>query len=338
MREALTRADLVVTTGGLGPTSDDLTRDRIAQMLGRNLREDAALLAHIQAFFTRRKRAMPDKVRVQALVPEGTMVLPNPNGTAPGLAIEVRPNPFRADKGTSWLVMLPGPPRELRPMFSDSVIPLLKRVLPPESEYVCRTLRTAGLPESLVEERIDGPLKPLVDAGLDLGYCARIGQVDVRLAAGGAGARQIVSDAEAIVRRLLGERIYADDDDELETVVVRLLTERKLTLAVAESCTGGNLANRLTNVTRGVGRVPLRPGDLQQRGETKAARRACGHTGAIRCRQRGRRGGDGRRSAAAKRRGFWVVHHRHRRSKRRLTRKAGWYRVHRFGRPGRNDR
>jgi len=248
VREALSHADLVITTGGLGPTSDDLTRDRIAQLLGKGLREDAALLGHIQGFFTRRNRTMPEKVRVQALVPEGAVVLPNPNGTAPGLAMEVNPNPFRADRKGSWLVMLPGPPRELRPMFADSVVPLLGRVLPPGSEYICRTLRTAGMPESLVEERIDGPLKALVAAGLDLGYCARVGQVDVRLAARGANGHRIVSEAEGIVRRSLGVRIYGEDEDELESVVVRLLTERKLTLAVAESCTGGCLANRITNV------------------------------------------------------------------------------------------
>ena len=249
VREGLSRADLVITTGGLGPTSDDLTRDRIAQMLGRGLREDAGLLAHIQAFFTRRNRLMPDRVRVQALVPDGALVLSNPNGTAPGLAIEVKPNAFRADQRESWLIMLPGPPRELQPMFTNAVLPLLHRMLPPESEYVCRTLRTAGMAESLVEERVDGPLKSLVESGLDLGYCARVGQVDVRLAARGVKAVQVVTDAESIVRQLLGNRIYGGDEDELETVVVRLLTKRRKTLAVAESCTGGHLANRVTNIS-----------------------------------------------------------------------------------------
>src|SRR5690348_16516901 len=94
--EALARADVVITTGGLGPTSDDLTRDRIAELLGRKLCEDPEILARITQFFESRKRRMPESTRVQALVPEGARVLPNPNGTAPGLAIEVRPNPFRA--------------------------------------------------------------------------------------------------------------------------------------------------------------------------------------------------------------------------------------------------
>src|SRR5512139_3765866 len=95
VREALTRADLVIATGGLGPTSDDLTRDMVAQLLGRELREDAVVLAHIKSFFERLGRRMPERTRVQALVPAGALVLPNPHGTAPGLAMELRPNPFR---------------------------------------------------------------------------------------------------------------------------------------------------------------------------------------------------------------------------------------------------
>ena len=161
VREALARADLVITTGGLGPTSDDLTRDLVAQLLGKELREDAAVLAHIRHFFESRKRPMPERTRVQALVPEGATVLPNPHGTAPGLAMEVRPNPFRAGGQPSWLIMLPGPPRELRPMFADSVVPLLRRVLPLASRFVCRTLRTTGIGESVVQEKIGGPAAAL---------------------------------------------------------------------------------------------------------------------------------------------------------------------------------
>jgi nicotinamide-nucleotide amidase len=144
--------------------------------------------------------------------------------------------------------MLPGPPRELRPMFTNAVVPLLSRELPPDAVFVCRTLRTTGLPESLVEQRISEPLAGLVTGGLDLGYCARVGQVDVRLSAKGTNAPQLVKDAETIVRRELERWIFGEDDDELESVVVRLLTARKQTLAVAESCTGGCLANRVTNV------------------------------------------------------------------------------------------
>jgi nicotinamide-nucleotide amidase len=248
VREALARADLILITGGLGPTSDDLTRDLIAQLLGKPLHEDAAVLSHIKHFFASRNRPMPERTSVQAQVPEDALVLPNPHGTAPGLAMEVRPNRFRPGGGASWLVMLPGPPRELRPMFAESVVPLLRRVLPPAGGFVCRTLRTTGIGESMVQEKIGGPLQRQIEAGLDLGYCARPGQVDVRLAARGGDANQRADEAETIVRELLGPHIYGVEDDDLETVVVRLLTEQKQTLAVAESCTGGCIANRVTNV------------------------------------------------------------------------------------------
>ena len=248
VREALARADLVIATGGLGPTSDDLTRDLVAQLLGKVLREDTVVLAHISHIFERLKRPMPERARVQALVPEGATVLHNPHGTAPGLAMEVRPNPFRAGGQPSWLIMLPGPPRELRPMFTESVVPLLQRALPLAGSFVCRTLRTTGIGESVVEEKIGGPLQHWVEAGLDLGYCARPGQVDVRLAARGDDAERQVSGAEAVVRGLLSSHIYGAEDEELETVIVRMLTERKATLALAESCTGGGIANRITNV------------------------------------------------------------------------------------------
>ncbi len=248
VRESLARAELIITTGGLGPTSDDLTRDLIAEMLGTPLREDPAVLAQIKMFFDMRNRPMPDRTRVQALIPHGALVLPNPHGTAPGLAMKVTPNPFCSGGKPTWLVMLPGPPRELRPMFTDSVVPLLQRELPLEAAFVCVTLRTTGLGESLVEERIKEPLADLVAAGLDLGYCARPGQVDVRMAAWGAEAEIKVSAAEKIVGERLGEHIFTREDEELASVVITLLRERRQTLVLAESCTGGYIANQLTNV------------------------------------------------------------------------------------------
>jgi nicotinamide-nucleotide amidase len=133
-------------------------------------------------------------------------------------------------------------------MFTDFVVPLLRRTFPPPALFVCRTLRAAGIGESVVEEKIAGPLQSLVASGLELGYCARPGQVDVRLAARGATAGDVVSRAEQIVREQIGPHIYGVEDEELETVVVRLLTQRKETLALAESCTGGCIAHRLTNV------------------------------------------------------------------------------------------
>jgi len=248
VREALSRADLILTTGGLGPTSDDITRDLIAQLLGKKLSEDASIVQHIEKFFASRKRVMPASTRIQAMVPDGATVLANPHGTAPGLAMEVKPNPFRADGKTSWLIMLPGPPRELRPMFNDSVASLLQRELPLGGQFVCRTLRTIGMGESLVADKIEEPMRRFVERGMDLGYCARVGQVDVRLVARGDQASEMVREAEGVVREHLSKIIFGVDDDELETVIVRLLAERKETLALAESCTGGGLANRITNV------------------------------------------------------------------------------------------
>ena len=248
VRDSLSRADLIVTTGGLGPTSDDLTRDLIARLLERPLAFDPQVLAQIEQYYAQRRRVMPASTRVQAMVPAGARVLANANGTAPGLAIEVNPNPFRPETRRSWLVLLPGPPRELRPMFSESVVPLLLREFPQAAPYACRTLKTTGLGESLVEERIAGPLGKLVSAGLELGYCARIGEVEVRLAARGGEALALVRQAEEIVRGLLGRLIYATDDGTLEGGLVQSLTEQKQTLALAESCTGGLIAHRITNV------------------------------------------------------------------------------------------
>ena len=254
VREALSRADLIIATGGLGPTSDDVTRDLIAQLLGKKLRLDDAVLNHIKRRFAARSLPMPKNNEVQALVPEGAMVLANPNGTAPGLAMEVSPNPFRNfgdsqnSRSKTWLVMLPGPPRELRPMFDNFVVPLLRREFPLAAPFVCRTLRTSGIAESLVQEKIEAPLNTLAAAGLEIGYCARTGRVDVRLSARGGNGKKIVRAAEAIVQKILGAQIYGFDDEEMETVVVRLLTERKKTLALAESCTGGGIAHRVTNV------------------------------------------------------------------------------------------
>ena len=248
VRESLTRSDLIIVTGGLGPTSDDLTRDLIAQLLGRELLLDAEVLKRLEEFVAKRRRVMPPSMKVQAMVPAGARVLQNDWGTAPGLAIEVRPNPFRPDGQVAWLILLPGPPRELRPMFKERVVPLLMEVAPPPAKLVCRILRTTGLGESSVEEKIAGPLQKLVAAGLDLGYCARIGEVEVRLAASGELAERLVDQAEVTVRQQLGSIIFAEGDETLEVTLVRMLTERGQTLALAESCTGGMVAHRITNV------------------------------------------------------------------------------------------
>jgi len=132
-------------------------------------------------------------------------------------------------------------------MFDHAVVPLLTREFPAEI-FICRTLRSTGIGESRVQEMIESAMQPFVKLGLQVGYCARPGAVDVRLAAGGATAPQLVRDAESAVQRILGPNIFGGDDEEIEGVIVRLLTAQKKSLALAESCTGGNIAQRITNV------------------------------------------------------------------------------------------
>ena len=247
VREALGRADLIITTGGLGPTSDDLTRELIAELLGTPLVKNHDVHAHIEHFFAQRNRPRPVRTDVETMVPAGALVFLNATGTAPGLAMEINPNPFRADQKPAWLVMLPGPPRELRPMFDDSVVPLLHRQFAAES-FICRTLRTCGIGESRVQEFVEAGLQPLVRRGLEIGYCARPGSVDVRLTASGSEAKQLVLKGEAVVHEILGKNTYGFDDDEIEQVVVKLLIKHRRTLALAESCTGGLIADKVTNV------------------------------------------------------------------------------------------
>lgn len=248
VEESLSRADLIITTGGLGPTSDDLTRDAIAALVKRPLYEDPATVAHIESFFARRKRAMPASTRVQAMIPQGAIILTNANGTAPGLAIHLAPNAFRTDGRPTLLVMLPGPPRELHPMFFNQVVPLLAEKCPPESAFHCRTLKTHGLGESQVEERIAAPLADWLKSGGEIGYCARVGEVEVRLTSTGPEGAARVAAAEKIVRDCLGDTIYGSDEELLHEVVVKSMAAAGKKLAIAESCTGGAIANRITSV------------------------------------------------------------------------------------------
>lgn len=251
--EALGQADLVITTGGLGPTSDDLTRELVAEMLGKRLVQNPEVLAHIEHFFAQRNRPRPARTTVETFVPEGALVFINRHGTAPGLAMTVDGGRWAGQTSgpdvsrPKWLVMLPGPPRELRPMFDEYVVPLIKREFAEET-FVCCTFRTTGIGESRVEEMVGDELAPLGGRGLEIGYCARPGSVDVRLAARGAEAGALVREGSTMVQKILGANIYGLDEDEIENTVIRLLTEKGKTVAVAESCTGGNLAHRLTNV------------------------------------------------------------------------------------------
>ncbi len=248
VQDALTRADLVLVTGGLGPTSDDLTRTYVADLLHRPLKQDPSVLATLEEFYRARQRPLFESVKVQALVPQGGTVLPNQHGTAPGLVLEDTTNPFRPGSEGYTLIMLPGPPRELYPMFDQQVAPLIQKKYPLTEPYRCLTLKTTGLGESMIEEAVGSMLNPLLHDGLIIGYCARVGEVEVRLEARGKEAASLVSQGEQIVRQALQTHIFGIENESLEAVVIRELVQRKQTVALAESCTGGLVAHRLTNV------------------------------------------------------------------------------------------
>ncbi len=232
--EAAARAEILLVTGGLGPTTDDITRDVVADWLGLRLVHDEEIMRAIAERFARRGLALSARIGLQALRPPEATVLPNEHGTAPGLYL---PPTARSPH----LFLLPGPPRELHPMFTASVLPILQKVLPPRPELAMRNYRTAGLGESAVEELVGAPLLAL---GLEVGYCARPGEVDLRL----IGSAEALARAEKIVAAQLGAQLVSRDQSSLEKVIVDRLSARGETLATAESCTGGLLAHRVTNV------------------------------------------------------------------------------------------
>lgn len=234
--ETFGRADVVLITGGLGPTTDDITRDVVAELLGLKLEHDEAIMQAITSRFARREMKMSPRVELQALRPREATVLTNDFGTAPGLFLPAN----CGGKPSPHFFLLPGPPRELHPMFREKVLPILAVIAPP-SAVAMRIYRVGGLGESLVEERVGEDLLAL---GIELGYCARPGEVDVRT----IGSAELLDRAEAIIRERLGDHIVSLDERSLEKVVVDLLIERGATVATAESCTGGHLADRLTNV------------------------------------------------------------------------------------------
>jgi nicotinamide-nucleotide amidase len=237
-RESWARADVVITTGGLGPTCDDRTREVLAAALGQQLVRDPALEQAIADRFARINRKMTPNNLKQAYRFEHGDVLPNANGTAPGLWVESQ---------GKVLVMLPGPPNELQPMFTEQVMPRLAKLglLSDAEAYV--QIRTAGVGESMLETRF----QPLFARypGLGIAYCAHQGQVDCRISSPDecysmAGLRELAEDCAA----LLGDDFVCFGHDSLAKVVADQLRESGRTLAVAESCTGGLLANSFTDI------------------------------------------------------------------------------------------
>ena len=235
---AWSRSDLVITTGGLGPTEDDLTRESIARVLAEDLSVDPEEEQRLRDFFGRRGVAMPERNVKQAMLIPSARAIPNPRGTAPGWWVE---------REGKVIVAMPGPPSEMQRMWEEEVAPELER-RHPGAVLVTRTLKTSGLGEGHVDELISPLLK---SANPTIGVYARADGVQLRIGAKAPTkeeAARLIEPVEQELRRLLGELIWGADDDTFESAVGDLFTRYRLTLATMESCTGGLLAHTITNV------------------------------------------------------------------------------------------
>ncbi len=241
-KTALDQADVVISTGGLGPTTDDLTNETLARVAGVALILHEAELEKIRRFFASVGRTMPENNVRQAMMPAGCDVIPNKLGTAPGYRIAIAAG-TRRPVG----VVLPGVPREMRAMFEENVLPWLTARLGADRAVVSRTFQTFGMGESAIDEAVSGLVPP---NEARLAFRAAFPQVAVRVSAHGTredAERRVKIYGDKIAARL-GSVIYAEGDTTMEACVGRLLSERGKTLATAESCTGGLLGNRVTNV------------------------------------------------------------------------------------------
>lgn len=239
VRSALANAGIVIVTGGLGPTEDDVTREAVAEALGRPLQFRQDLLDTLMERFQRLNRKMADNNRRQTFVVQGAEALPNPRGTAPGQWIE--------DHGRV-VMLLPGPPHELKAMFEAECLARLIRRLPPQA-IGTRFYRVACMGESDLDQLISPVYKPFENPATTI--LAGLGDIQIHLrarAATGPEAERLLDQVVPRIEELLGDRIYSRDGSTLEAVLGRMLRERGATASVAESCTGGMLGERITSV------------------------------------------------------------------------------------------
>ena len=240
IRTALDRSDIVILTGGLGPTEDDLTKEVCAEVMGFSLAEDPHTRQMIESYFKNNiYKEIPDNNWKQAIVPQGAIVLDNHNGTAPGLILE---------KDNKTAILLPGPPNELIPLFNEQVYPYLEKLRP---EVIrSQMVKVCGIRESQVEDK----LLDLIDSQTNptIATYAKTGEVHLRITASAATTEEADSMIKPVVKEIkkrLGDAVYSTKENEsLEMAVVRLLKKNGLTVTTAESCTGGMLAARLVNV------------------------------------------------------------------------------------------
>lgn len=263
-RAAASRADLVISTGGLGPTSDDLTSETLAEVAGTPLVLDEEQAAGIREFFRSRGREMsPNNLR-QAMIPAGAVVIPNPVGTAPGYRIEV----LRSGGGVAHAMVFPGVPREMKPMFEITAQPWIAANTDPCRVVRSRTFSTFGLPESVLDQRLLGVVP--AERGR-LAFRVSFPKISVRVSVTGSpeGVDAKVDVLAAEVRARIAEAVYADGDLTMEEVVGTLLKTQGKTLASAESCSGGLIGSRVTDVAGSsvyyTGGIVAYSNDLKQR-------------------------------------------------------------------------
>ncbi|SRR6266536_3230183 len=239
IKDAVKRSRVVITTGGLGPTEDDITRKVVARALGRRLALDEGLLAEIRTRFQTFGMTMPERNSRQAMVIDGSEVLPNPNGTAPGLYLE---------QGECAVALLPGPPREMQPMFENHVQARLER-LAGDLRFARRILRVAGMGESAVDEKIAPIYMQYENPQTTILFNSS--EIEIHLRAHGrteAEAEDLLDNLSLKLEKVLGNAVFSFRGEMMEEVIGRRLTITGFTLSVAESCTGGLIAERLTNV------------------------------------------------------------------------------------------
>ncbi|HXG50579.1 MAG TPA: CinA family nicotinamide mononucleotide deamidase-related protein [candidate division Zixibacteria bacterium] len=241
IERALERSDIVITSGGLGPTQDDLTREVVAEATGRPLLFDERLLAQVEAHFRRRGRTMTPNNRRQAYIPQGALPVANPNGTAPSFIVE---------DPRAVIFALPGVPVELRWLFENEVEPYLRKRFNLAEVIHSRVLKVGGVGESAVDDKIGHLIAH--SRNPTVGVLALPGQVEVRIAAKAADrskAMELIAPLEAEVRGLLGSAVFAADEETMEFVVGKWLRERNKSVAVYEDLTLGQLAERVQNAS-----------------------------------------------------------------------------------------
>ncbi len=241
-RTAIAMADIVVSTGGIGPTADDLTTETVARVAGRKLWRSDEIVSNIRRLFASIGRPMPENNLKQAMFPEGAEILPNPLGTAPGFRLEV------AEGGhTAHLIVMPGVPREMKPMMENTVVPWIRANRGSDKVYAVRVFQTFGISESALDEAVAGLIAP--DEGR-VAFRASFPQISLRVTVEGkpGEVERKLEELSERVRGKISENVFAEGDATMEEVVGRLLAEKKLKLAIAESCTGGLIGHRLTNV------------------------------------------------------------------------------------------